>query len=345
MTDARHRVRALVTIAARCARPGDPLHTELREALIGRSGLSSAGVDLVLSKHLETVISEAELTALVSQVGQTERCHVVLSAHVCTAALRALAIALATSSKVFVKASRRDPFLAELLVREGRREGLDLESTTSITPRAGDEVHVYGGDEAIRAVRAGLGPGVRLWAHGPGFGVAVVEGLEHVTAAERLVDDVIPFDQRGCLSPRIVLVEHDPSGFAHVVGRALSVRAKTVPRGTLSKEEASAITMFRELGVGLGELHAGDTHTVLFDPAPEAALLPPVGRSLLVLDRSQANVFSPLRTFITAVGLYGGAPGIHALNGVAAATHVPLGTMQRPPLDGPVDARTVVVVT
>ena len=345
MTEAAGRVRALVEIAGRCADPGDLLHEELREALIAKSGLSPAGVDLALSKHLETRISDAELAALLASAGRSERCHVVLSAHVCTAALRALVLAVATSPRAFLKPSRRDPILAQLLVREGRRAGLELELTDSIAPQTSDEVHVYGGAAAIGAIRAELPRGVRFRAHGPGFGVAVVRGMDHEIAAEHLVDDVIPFDQRGCLSPRIVLVEHDASGFARVVDRALTRRGAVVPRGTLPPHEDSAVALFRQLGLAVGELHGSATHAVLYDPAPESPLLPPTGRSLLVVDSANAGVLSPIVDSITTVGFSGGAPGVHATLDLGRAKRVLLGTMQRPPLDGPVDARTKVIVT
>ncbi len=344
MNGAASRVRALVDLAARCATPGDPLHAELRSSLIAGSGLSAAGVDLAIGRHLETSISAVELASLLTHVGETAQCHVVLSAHVCTAALRAMVLAVATSPRVFVKASRRDPFLAELLVREGRATGLSIEATTNVDARAGDEVHVYGGSEAIEAIRAELPRGVRFRAHGPGFGVALVGGDAHDEAAELLVDDVVPFDQRGCLSPRIALVEEDACGFAYALDRALTRREAVVSRGPLSNEEATEAAIFAELGRALGEVHAGPAHVVVHDPEPESALLPPAGRSLLVLSAARAHVLAPLAGGITNVGVFGRVSPSSTLSG-RGAKFTALGKMQRPALDGPVDARTQVTFT
>lgn len=344
MNDAAARVRAVVGLALRCATPGDALHGELRARLVDGSGLSGQGVDLALARHLETRISDAELDSLLGSVTTAERCHVVLSAHVCTAALRAIALAVATSRDVFVKASRRDPHLAELLVREGRRVGLALTSVDAVTAQPGDEVQVYGGSRAIEAVRSRLPRGVIVRAHGPGFGLALIDGRDPEGDAEHLVDDVVPFDQRGCLSPRIALVERDPSAFARELGRAFGRREAVIPLGTPSIEERAARAMFLETGRAIGEVHAGTAHAVVFDPEPEAPMLPPPGRCILVLDAAKAGILESLATSVSATGRSKDAaePAFLASQPIR---RLPLGWMQRPPLDGAVDQRTKVMRT
>ncbi len=97
------RIRTLLAIAARVADPEDPLGREARAALLETAGLSREGLELALRHHLETAASAAELDALVAGASTAPRCHVVLSASVCVAPLRALALALACSETIRLK--------------------------------------------------------------------------------------------------------------------------------------------------------------------------------------------------------------------------------------------------
>ena len=129
-----------------------------------------------------------------------------------TAPLRAIAFGCATAAEVLVRPSRRDPVVAELALTALAEDpafadaGGRASRVGEVTPedlRAGDELHVYGSDEAVGSYAARLASGARLRAHGAGFGAALVGPECDVSAAaEALARDVVPFDQRGCLSPR-----------------------------------------------------------------------------------------------------------------------------------------------
>ncbi|HVY49118.1 MAG TPA: acyl-CoA reductase, partial [Minicystis sp.] len=208
MIDARVRVERVLAAGARIADPADPLGREARARLRETSGLTPQGVALALDEHLERGASPAELDAFVARATPARRAVVVLSANVCTAALRAIAFGCATAADVLTRPSRRDPVVAELVARAraddaafaaaGGRVALTRDEI--VEPRAGDEVHVYGGDDAIAAYRRRLPAGASLRAHGPGFGAALVGAeADPVDAACALARDVVPFDQRGCL--------------------------------------------------------------------------------------------------------------------------------------------------
>src|SRR5271165_4913288 len=92
---------------------------EKRDSLadeISRStGLSLAGVELGFS-YLERDATDAELVRLVEAVTQAAHVHVILSANVFIAPLRALALARAAAPRVTLRPSPRDPVLAQALV-------------------------------------------------------------------------------------------------------------------------------------------------------------------------------------------------------------------------------------
>src|SRR5262249_38259444 len=135
--------------------------------------------------------------------------HVVLSANVFVGALRAIAVAAAAAPRVLVRPSRRESAMAPLLVEALSQEAptVQVEIVSAIAPEPGHLVDVYGRRESIDEVARALRPGVRVRAHGPGVGLALVDAEtasreELDRAADRLSWDVIAFDQRGCLSPR-----------------------------------------------------------------------------------------------------------------------------------------------
>ncbi len=378
--DRAERVRAVVRAGARVADPTDPLGKDARARLPEATGLSPESVELALAEHMETRPSSDDLRALLAGAGAAERCHVILSANVCTAALRALAIACATAPHVLAKPSRRDPVVAELLARALAEDPAFAAAGGTITlvahaaPTAGDELHVYGSDETIASVRATLPQGVTLRAHGAGFGVAILEEDTDVEAAAgALARDVVAFDQRGCLSPRVALVIGD-GALAELVVRAelvmralaaeLSVWNRRAPRGRLHADEAAELRRYVETAAALGAAIEGEGFAVGLDEAPSALLLPPPARAIHVVPAALADVgrlLAPWGPKIAAIGhssgrrdgaeTRGGAvpeegrapaapPALVAAIKIAPGARVSmLGAMQRPPLDGPVDLR------
>lgn len=365
----RRRVERAVAAAVRIADARDPLGEEARQRLPSTSGLSQEGVELALGRHLEIAPSDRELDALVSASGRARRCHVVLAANVCTAPLRAIAVAAATAPEVFVRPSRRDPVVTELLVRalqadEGfRRAGGTIALVADIAlgdagaPAAGEgvpgdlpgaELHVYGSDQTVATLRAQAGPGVLVRGHGAGLGLAVVGLSANLAEAARdIAADVVPFDQRGCLSPRFVLVEgpaERAEALARALHEALDALGARVPRGPLDGAARAEVTMYRATLEAVGSFWEGRGHGVGLDPAPRSLLLPPAARVVHVASSSAEAapaLLAPIRGAITAIGAGGAGPLTRAAAAAAPRARLSaLGWMQRPPLDGPVDLRT-----
>jgi hypothetical protein len=317
---------------------------ELVPAIVQSTGLSPEGVDFGF-QSLERDARDEDLLRLVATAGNAPRVHVVLSANVFIAPLRALALARATSPVVTMRPSPRDPVLVRALVDAARDPALAIVEEREVASMAEGEVHVYGRDATIASVRARVCPGVHVRGHGAGLGIAVITRAAAADlAADALARDVVAFDQRGCLSPRMAFVEGDLARATHV-GEVLHEKlldwGRRVPRGALSPDEASDAVRWRDAAAFAGEVWAGPGHAVALGATDAALGVPPPGRHVLViaaptLDHVPA-LMAPLARFVVALG--SDAPAAVARYAPDHVRIAPLGWMQRPPLDGPVDLR------
>ncbi|WP_394832836.1 proline dehydrogenase [Pendulispora rubella] len=308
--------------------------------LVQSTGLSPEGVEHALLHHLETDATEDDLRTLLAGTVEAPHVHVILSANVFVAALRAIVLARAAAPTVTVRPSSRDPAFALALLRELADPAITPSAPGGGQGGGGAEIHVYGRDETIAQVRASAPPGTIVRGHGAGIGVAVItESADLDAAAEALADDVIAFDQRGCLSPRIAFVVANAAAFAEKLHAAITARELRVPRGELSSSERADAQRYADTVRFAGTLHAGRAHLV---GVAEPLLVPPSGRHLHVMPIEATAalpvILAPLARSIVAIGLTDPAPPIvSSLPGHARISA--LGRMQRPPLDGPVDRR------
>jgi hypothetical protein len=308
------------------------------------TGLTHAGVILGFDS-LEHDATAMQLRELLDSVDETDRVHVVLSANVFVAPLRAIVLARAAAPRVTVRPSRRDPCLARALVNAANDPAIAITPDLDVGELSSGEVHVYGRDETIIAVRRRIRAGVLLRAHGTGMGVAFVSrAAARDRSAHNLATDVVPFDQRGCLSPRVAMVEGDEArarDFAEALHDELSEFARRIPRGLMSKNERQETARWRDTMEFSGRLFEGPDHAVALAPCIDPAWIPPPGRHVVVvatpsIERA-AESLAPVSAFVVAVGSDDPA---RARCVFPAHTRVgPLGRMQHPPLDGPVDRR------
>jgi len=344
--DARDRIDALLEAARSVV-----ADATLVPALVESTGLSAQGVELGLWHYLELSPSESELSTLVETSIAASHVHVILAANVFVAALRSLAVACAASASVTVKPSRRDPVLARALVRAAPSLDIEIVESLSVDHLAHmsqAEAHVYGSDETAVAVRASLPRDVLVRAHGTGLGVAVVTSdgsLEE--AAQGLAADTVVFDQRGCLSPRIVIVLGDRSraeAFVRALADQLTQHGRVIPRGNLTPEEKAAAARYAETMRFMGEVVRGDDFAVALGADEGPLVVPPPGRHLTVavardLDAAK-RLLAPLRAFIVALGTDDARVGKGVVTGARVRVSA-LGQMQKPPFDGPVDLRAI----
>lgn len=345
--DRRARVERLLAAARRVADPGDPIGRRARAVLPSATGLSPAGVEYALTHCLETDPTPAELNALHAAVTPTARAHVLLSANVFVAAHRAIALALSSAPEVEVRASRREPEMAALL---HQASGGAFRLVDELAPRPPDHVWAYGRDATLRALRGELPAGVVLHAHGDGMGVAVIRaptlgGATPLGAVARaLAHDVVAFDQRGCLSPRLALLVGDADAtreLARALAQQLAALEQEVPRGTLTDEELAAQAWYTVTLQFVAEVLPAGRGAVSFDPDGGPLVVPPGGRVVHVLrvDDPEA-VLARLLPAVAAIGVAGPPELWEAVRQAAPRARVsPVGMMQRPKLDGPVDRR------
>jgi hypothetical protein len=117
-----------------------------------------------------------------------------------------------------------------------------------------DCVTATGGDDTLTAIRAQLPIKTRFlgYGHRVSFGFVAGEVL-HGSCAKKVVaaaaDDVVAWNQLGCLSPHVIYVavggEVSPENFAELLADELERREQTEPRGELAAEHAAAIASRR----------------------------------------------------------------------------------------------------
>jgi hypothetical protein len=368
---ALERVECLLAALRRVVAAASPERTALAARLESTTGLSSAGIEWAIEHCLEQSPSDAELRRLVAGVAQAPRAHVILPASVFVAAHRALALALAAAPQVFVKPSRREPALIEAL--HAQAPGL-FQVVEQIQPEPGDHVFAYGSDTTLEALRRSLPKASVLHAHGSGFGVAVVdleaapavrlaadeseasaraEGDTDRAIARAIAEDTACFDQRGCLSPRFVLALADPPRarrFAERLANELAELERHLPLGRLDPDEQAEVTWHRQCAACFGDVLAAGSGSVSLRDAAEPAWLdqeglaalevPPAGRNLEVIAvRRLEPALEALRPWLTTVGCSSAALEARVRPLLRPIRIAPLGRMQRPPFDGPVDRR------
>lgn len=311
------------------------------------TGLSDAGVRLALERHLERDVDEARSGLAHSRFARTNEATVILSANVFVAAFRAILVAATSADLVRVRASRREPVFAAALIRAAHELGADwlqLDADRELHTLR-DVVHVYGRAETVQAVQNGVPRDVTVYAHGPGFSAVWLSPDAALEPAAVLVaDDMVPFDQRGCLSPRLTFVEEEGRAltFAAALHAELERREASVPRGQLDEHERAEWHRYAATWTMAGQaVHETKRHLVVVAAAEAPPAIAPIGRAMhVVAAPSAAYVGAALaRVSSRLVALASDAPArLPPLQHVRLAR---LGQLQRPPMDGPVDLRVV----
>jgi hypothetical protein len=293
-------------------------------------------------------------------------------------ALMSIVPGLLTRSAQFVKCASGSAFLPRLFahsiydadpklgacleIAEWRGGKADLET---VLFAEADCVTATGSDETLAAIRARLPVKIRFLGHGNrvSFGFVaheVLSGFHARQIVSRTTDDVVAWNQLGCLSPHVIYVqtggEVSPEKFAELLADELERREQTEPRGELPAEHAAAIASRR----GIYEVRAAHSPettqhwcsrnstawTVVYE-ADARFQLSCLNRFIYVKpvrDLAEALRYAEMvRDQVSTVGL--GVPE-HKLEELATqlarwgATRVcPLGRMQNPPLTWRHDGR------
>ncbi len=192
-----------------------------------------------------------------------------------------IVLGLLARSAQFVKCATGSAFLPRLLAHSLYEADAKLGACLEIAEWRGgnvaledvlfgeaDCVTATGSDETLAAVRSRLPVKTRFlgYGHRVSFGFVAREVLSSSNApriAARVVDDVVAWNQLGCLSPHVIYVqpggEVSPDKFAELLADELERREQTEPRGELPTPHAAVIASRR----GIYEVRAAHSPETL----------------------------------------------------------------------------------
>jgi len=184
-------------------------------------------------------------------------------------ALMSLTFGLLTRSAQFMKCASSASFLPRLFAHSIREMDPKLGACLEIASWRGgnhelenelfaqaDCLTATGDDDTLATIRARLPAKVRFLGYGQhaSFGFVTREVLREDEIAKIIsnaADDVIAWDQNGCLSPHVIYVEErgaiESDEFAKRLAIELAKRETTEPRGKISVEESAAIASRRAI--------------------------------------------------------------------------------------------------
>jgi hypothetical protein len=297
-------------------------------------------------------------------------------------ALMSIVLGLLTRSAQFVKCASgaaflprlfahslydADPKLGACLEIAGWRGGkADLE--TALFAEA-DCVTATGSDETLAAIRVRLPAKTRFLGYGNRVSFGFVDSaVWHGSSARQIVfqaaDDVVAWNQLGCLSPHVIYVENGgkvlPEQFAELLADELERREQTEPRGELAVEHAAVIASRRAFYQVRAAAPAEGTETLIWhsrdstawtviyetDPRFQLSCLNRFVyvKSVKDLPEMLHNAES-VRDQVSTVGIAAPERKTHELAEQLARWGVarvcPLGRMQNPPLTWRHDGRPV----
>src|SRR5262245_17200288 len=320
-----------------------PLEARLSPAVV------SAGVDATA----QALDADAMVALVDRELGSERPVRPWLVAHVLASNVPALAgpaIALGclAGAAVLVKSGRADRVSGPAFRRALEAEDGDLAATVVTAYWAGgdlqaertllahaDVVVLTGRDATVDAIARRLD--TRVITHGERTSVAVI-GRDAVreadTIAQALAEDVALHDQRGCLSPVAVYVEHDAGAFAERLAAALDAVGIALPPGPLEPDERAAHRAAVAEAEWTGATVLGGARgTVLVDATSQPR--PSPGRRTVWVQplSSLADVLPAGR--IECVGVAGAVVDAVMLRRLGVSRVCAPGRMQRPPLAWP----------
>lgn len=139
---------------------------------------------------------------------------------------------------------------------------------------------IFGGGDTIETFRGKLSPAVRRIEHGPKLGIAVVfePGRE---AAQRIAEDILRYDQRGCLSVQAVYVEGDTEtihAFGDLLADSMAAYRQKNPETSSTLSDAGGVSNAREIArflmanggpIRLWESEQSTDWTIVYDGNPK----------------------------------------------------------------------------
>ncbi len=298
-------VALLDAAAARLADPEDELRREAETLVTAASGYSPAMTRLVLDRMTADWRTDALQRLLASEldspdvldgfapIGDHRRTRAygprlafhVFAGNVPGVAVTSLVRSLLVKAPVLGKLASDQPILPVLFARALHSFDPEMARAMGVTYWPGgsedaewralqssDLVVVYGGRDAVAAYRERVPQG-QLVVHGPRFSAGLIARDALVDRSDlplHLARAVAAFDQHGCVSPHSVWIEdadgHETDAFAEELAEAFRTVQEEIPRGRVSKAEASTIQQER----GVAEMRGYDGAVRVLAPAGTA---------------------------------------------------------------------------
>lgn len=199
-------------------------------------------------------------------------------------------------------------------------------------------VLAYGADETITMLKQYLAPTAIYCGHGHAESAAIIfkEATESGTL-EQLAYDMLSYDQRGCLSPRVVFIEHggmlSPAECARILAEdILPLVARQLPRGGLFPGEAAEILHQRIACRFRGPVYCGEDWTVSYaDNHTWSSVTLPRFMFIKSFSTSQVLVDTliPIKNNLMSLGIAGPSEKIAAFSQALAVSCCALGEMQK----------------
>jgi hypothetical protein len=245
-----------------------------------------------------------------------------------------------------LKIPRRQTYFARLLQHSFAETDVKLaalfelhtgqEALTSFYARLAqaDLVLVYGEDQTVATLKKYLAPDAIFIGHGHAESAALIfkeaANRQHL---EKLAYDMLSYDQRGCLSPRVTCIEqggeYSPADCARLFAtEILPTIAQQFPRGGLFPGEAAEILHRRNVYGFRGTVYAGSDWTVCYDEAltwPEEALPRFMPFKPFATLQQLKTILHPLQNRLSTLGYAGPATRLASW----MTSVVPVGEMQK----------------
>lgn len=343
-------------------------------ALAETTGLSEPMVDWGLRTTLETTrgdrLQALGHDAMTVRADPIEMLALVLAGNVFTAAMRAVVVPLLLGVPVLGKASSEEALFPTMVRDALRRSDAELGAAFDLVSfRGGDPdreralvesaeaIAVYGSDDTVRAIRE-RHRDRRVIAHGHGVSAALCGPASLQT--NRLMDtihalalDICAYDQRGCLSPQLVVVEETPGCSARrfaktLANEGLDALSQTLPRGPLPIEVGAAQAQWRGMAEVEGDLFIGRDFAIALVQEHAFRWSPGYRNVSIVPVRSLDDALVTLTGFGSSLKCVGADPislpvvqaSLEA-NRELEAYATEIGTMQTPSLDAPADGKPI----
>jgi hypothetical protein len=193
---------------------------------------------------------------------------IIAAGNVPASALASLTLGWLVRAAQFLKCSRGTSLLPRLFAHSIHQVEPKLASCVEIAEWTGGEprledplfeeadcVAASGTDETLSDIRRRLPLRKRFIAYGHRVSFAFIAGrmltgLSTPKLVRRAADDVVAWNQQGCLSPHVIFVERggatSPEAFAESLATELAAREQTEPRGEIPLADSAAIAARRD---------------------------------------------------------------------------------------------------